>query len=153
MIEKIKQYAVTLYKSFKVLLVGIVIGILLSIFVYYKVHIKEDINPQEVITKTIQGAPIFVDRIIYKDKKTTIDTHYTGEGDSTITIPDKLNPSANKWNNSHWLTGGFVSTDKAIYLAGGYRYDRFMIMGGPWFRNNNGYSGGLWVGGLYNFEW
>jgi hypothetical protein len=147
----IKEYLIKIQQSLKLIFIGIIIGIFLSIFVYYKVNIKENINTSDATVHTNSGMPIFLDKIVYRDKKTIIDTHYDGEGNSTITIPNKLNPSANKWDNSHWLAGGFVSTDKAIYLGGGYRYDRAMIVGGPWFRNNNGYSGGLWIGGFWNF--
>lgn len=149
-----KQSLNSFIQSIKYIGVGVAIGVILSIFVYYKVIIKDDgdKNSQSVITKTIQGAPIYIDRILYKDKQTTIDTHYTGDGQSQIIIPNKLNPSANKWDSQHWIVGGFVSTDKAVYVGGGYRYDRFMIVGGPWFRNNNGYSGGVWIGGFCNLS-
>lgn len=151
MLDKIKIGIEKIYKSFKVLLIGIIIGVLLSIFVYYKVQIKDNSNSSQATVINNSGMPIFLDKIIYRDKKTTIDTHYDGAGDSTITIPNSMIPSARKWDSLHWEAGGFVSTDKAIYIGGGYRYDRFMIVGGPWFRNNNGYSGGLWIGGFVNF--
>lgn len=149
---KIKDYFNITIKYVRAIFIGIIIGVLLCVGLYYKFQKERDTNSPTIITRTIQGAPLIIKRYIYKDKETTIDTQYTGEGESTITIPNSLIPSARKWDEDHWLAGGFVSTDKSIYIGGGYRYDRFMVIAGPWFRNDSkGYTGGLWIGGFVNF--
>lgn len=152
LILKSKDIFIKIKNSFEVLLLGIIIGIVGCGICYYKVVIKENpVDQSTVSVNTISGIPLTIKKIFTKNKQTTIDTSYNGTGESTITIPNNSIPSARKWDQDHWLAGGFVSTDKAIYLGGGYRYDRFMLVGGPWFRNNNGYSGGVWIGGFVNF--
>lgn len=150
--KKVKEIFIKIKSSVQIFLLGIIVGIIGCGIFYYKVVIKETpIEQSTVSTKNTSGAPLIIEKIFTKNKQTVIDTSYSGEGTTTITIPNKSIPSADKWDNDHWLAGGFISTDKSIFLCGGYRYDRYMIIGGPWIRNNGGYSGGLWIGGIINF--
>ena len=133
-------------------IVGLVIGIASTFGVMHYLF-KDKVIPVASATVTpISGSPLSVNKITYDKNQTTINTSYTGSGESDITIPDKINPSANAWNNYRWSVGGSYSIDNTMTMLCGYRYERVMFIAGLWYRNSNSYAAGLEVGAMYLFE-
>lgn len=130
-------------------LIGFMLGIIATFGCIQYLKNDDIVQAKTITSNTVSGEPLTIKNIITKAKQTIIETKYNGAGESNITVPNNAIPSANAWDNLHWVGSVFVSTDKAIYLGGGYRYQRFTGLGGVWFRNNNGYDGGVWVGAMY----
>lgn len=122
------------------MLAGIIIGILGTLYIWSDMPYK--IDPSQVRVDNVSGSKLSVIDVIKSKTSTVIDTKYEGAGESKITIKNIY---------YRYSICGFVSTDKSVYLGGGYNWGRFKAFGGVWFRNNNNYSCGLWIGGMYQF--
>ena len=140
----------TFVKYLTVSLLSFVLGISVAFGFFHFSKKDTELKNNSITSNTISGEPLTIKKIIPKAKQTVIETQYNGAGESNLTVPNTAIPSANAWDNLHWVGSVFVSTDKAIYLGGGYRYQRFTGLGGVWFRNNSGnYDGGAWIGCMY----
>ena len=142
LIRKLKQYAI-------VSIVSMIVSCIVTIRVIHEIQPKADISKASV--STISGAPLTIGKITTKNKTTTISTSYSGAGESDISIPNKMNPSANFWDNHHWGAGAMIGTNLTYSIIGSYRYERVMFLGSAWFKNSNGYEFGLGAGALYIF--
>ena len=149
----VKHFICQVLKKLRQYIIVSVISMIVSCVVTIKV--MREIQPAADIAKatvnTTSGTPLTISNISTKNKTTTISTSYSGAGESDISIPNKMNPSANYWDNHHWGAGAMINTNLTYSIVGSYRYERVMFLGSVWFKNSNGYEFGLGAGALYIF--
>ena len=133
------------------LISGIVVGVIATLAVCHLLDKPKSIDASAAIVTPISGSPISVNKITYDKKHTIINTSYEGAGESSISIPNSINPSANAWDNYHWGVGGMVSTDNSYYVLASYRYNRLMGIGSIWYRNKTSYDFGVTIGAMFLF--
>lgn len=126
--------------SIVILLSGIVIGVGGTMYVIS--YTQPIPNHKTVQVDNISGGLLAITNVLRTKTSTTIDTKYDGAGESRITVPTAY---------YKYSVCSFISTDRSIYVGGGYSWGRVQALCGVWFRNNNCYTGGLWLGCIYQF--
>lgn len=128
-------------KFISTLSAGIIIGMLGTVYLMIDKPFKMD--PSQVRVDNVSGNKLSIVDVFRTKKSTVIDTKTDGAGENRITIPNTF---------YKYSAFGALTTDKSILFGMGYNVtDRISVLGGVWFRSALTYSGGVWVGGMYQF--
>lgn len=134
MIKSISSHIITLG-------IGFIVGGAVTLFIWSDKPVKVD--PSQVKVDTVSGSKLLITDIIRTRKSTVLGTKTDGAGENRITIPNTF---------YKYSAFGAMTTDKSIMLGCGYNVtDRISVLGGVWFRSALTYSGGVWIGGMYQF--
>ena len=66
---------------------GLIIGIASTLGAMHFLSKEKNIIPSTATITPVSGSPLTVNKITYDKKQTTINTSYTGSGESNISIP------------------------------------------------------------------